>query len=123
MGGKKRPAQPTDPQIPKRRRNHRTQTNPWEASREEDPDYEVASIRAERYVKGRREYEVVWVGFEEDDTTWEPVENLAGATESVNAYRESKRLAEEQDKARAAAAKKAQSVLVPAILRFCSIVL
>ena len=79
-------AAPRQRPIPKRAKNHKTQSDPWEASREET--HEVEKIVAMRYnLKfGKKEYCTQWIGYEEKDNTWEPLENLVGAVEEVRLF-------------------------------------
>ena len=43
----------------------------------EEEEYEVETILEKRLKKGKAEYLIKWKGFDnEDDNTWEPVENL-----------------------------------------------
>ena len=58
---RKRSAPALDPGIPPRSKNHRTQTNPWEAARDES--FEVEKILAERRSKGQVQYEVHSKGY------------------------------------------------------------
>ena len=98
---RKRSAPALDPGIPPRSKNHRTQTNPWEAARDES--FEVEKILAERRSKGQVQYEVHWKGYTVDETTWEPFENLVDATEEVAAFRKKRK---DEDAAAFAAAKR-----------------
>ena len=72
MPRKRKPAHtaPVAQAVPKRSRNHRTAQNPFEACGDED--YEVAAITARCWKSGVRYYEVQWMGYPPEDTTWEP---------------------------------------------------
>merc|ERR1712216_50649 len=43
----------------------------------DEGDYEVETIEGSRSKNGRTEYYVRWVGYGDNDRTWEPEENLA----------------------------------------------
>ncbi|KAL1503819.1 hypothetical protein AB1Y20_016004 [Prymnesium parvum] len=86
------PAAATAPAPAKRTRPFRTPQTPFEAA-EEEPLYEVDYIKNVRYVKGVRQYEVVWEGYGPNDTSWEPMENLVGCAQQIREY-ERKREAE-----------------------------
>lgn len=50
-------------------------------------EYEVESIKSKRVGKnGRVEYEIKWKGYDSDDCTWEPEDNLATCKEMLNAF-------------------------------------
>ena len=80
-----------DPKVPKRKKNHRTDQNPWEASRDEDADVEVSSISSKEWRKGIAYYRVQWKGFDDAESTWEPTENLVGAAATVREFNEAKK--------------------------------
>ena len=44
---------------------------------EVEADYEVERVLGRRQVKGRLQYLVKWLGYQEEDNTWEPVQNLS----------------------------------------------
>jgi len=52
-------------------------------------EYEVEKVVAHRDVRGSREYLIHWKGYEDHDDTWEPLENLANADESIQEYHQS----------------------------------
>ena len=95
-----------DPKVPKRQRNHRTKQTPWEASRDDDEDLAVEKIVAKEWRKGLPYYSVHWVGYAEEDATWEPSENLVGAAETVREFDEAKAKVDKANKEAAIAAKK-----------------
>ena len=83
MGTKKRKAAAKPaPEIPKRSKNHRTSTDPWEKSRDEE--YEVVSVTAREYRAGLPFYLVEWSG--DYDATWEPEANLVNAVDAVKKF-------------------------------------
>jgi hypothetical protein len=47
---------------------------------------EVERIVGTRKRSGRVEYEVKWKGFNEEENTWEPIENLRNSLETVEFY-------------------------------------
>ena len=51
-------------------------TEEAQVTEEEISEFSVESIVGKRKSKGRTEYLVKWLGFTEDDNTWEPIENL-----------------------------------------------
>ena len=52
----------------------------------EEVVYMVERIIGMRWAKGDRQYHVVWEGYEEKDSTWEPMENLVGCAAQIRAY-------------------------------------
>ena len=88
---KSKPA--SDPKVPKRSRNHRTKQTPWEAARE-DEDLVVEKITAKEWRKGAPFYLVQWEGFAATEATWEPAQNLVGATETVREFNDAKAAAD-----------------------------
>lgn len=86
--------------APKRTRPFRTPQTPFEAAEtteevDGEPLYTVNYIKNVRFVKGVRQYEVVWEGYNERDTTWEPMENLMGCAAEIRQY-EQGRMAEDE---------------------------
>ena len=66
-----------------------------EEEEEEEGSLEVAKITAERFVRGMKEYHVEWADVDED-STWEPAQNLASsAAKKVEEWRRSRLSAEE----------------------------
>ena len=53
--------------------------------------YEPEKVLAERLAKGVTQYNVKWVGYETNNNTWEPIENLAGCEHMIAEYKERKR--------------------------------
>jgi hypothetical protein len=53
---------------------------------EEGETYVVEQILKARRYRGRLEYLVKWEGFADAENTWEPSDNLAGATEAINDF-------------------------------------
>ena len=52
----------------------------------EDQVFKVDHIIGMRWSKGNREYHVLWEGYAEKDSTWEPMENLVGCAAEIRAY-------------------------------------
>lgn len=102
---RKRPQAPADDENEKSKKKKtrtaplRTAQNPFEkaqqADEEEEPTYAVEAITSLRFVKGERQYLVKWVGYSEDQSTWEPMENLVGCAEQIREFQQKR---EEQDK-------------------------
>ncbi|KAL1508697.1 hypothetical protein AB1Y20_004792 [Prymnesium parvum] len=96
----------------KRPRVERTPQTPFEAAGASTADtektYQVECIPGVRFVKGVRQYRVVWKDYDpETQSTWEPMENLVGCAEQIREY-EKKR--EAQDKAAKEAALEKRTV-------------
>ena len=91
-------------------RSKRTPKTPFERSkRPADTDvFEVEDIKAKRRSKGELQYEIKWVGHTDDDNTWEPLKNLEGAEEKVNAFEKEWEASYAAHSAAEAAAKKAR---------------
>jgi hypothetical protein len=108
MANKKR-KQPSlankNPDVPKRTKNHKTTTNPWEAASPEDT-YEVEKIIGSHFDMGLKKFEVLWVGFEK--TTFEPLANLVDATEAIKAFEDERRKLDADAKVAAQAARDAR---------------
>ena len=49
-------------------------------------EFEVEEIRGKRIHRGKVQYLVKWVGYSEDEKTWEPVENLVNSETAVTEY-------------------------------------
>ena len=116
MGKRKRKAQrkaPPPPTIPERSQNHRTASNPWEASRD-DEDWDVDKVTGEKYEKGLRLYHVDWKGTDSNDQawapTWEPMENLVGSADAIRQFRGAREKEEHERKAKIAAERQARYV-------------
>ena len=52
------------------------------------PEFEVKSVVDSRYFFRKLEYKVDWVGYDQSDLSWEPVENLFDASLAVKAFHE-----------------------------------
>jgi hypothetical protein len=50
------------------------------------PEWEVERVLDHRVVRKRDQWLVSWKGYPLEEATWEPIENLDGALESVVAY-------------------------------------
>ena len=107
MGRRQKRKQPSlqKKAVPKRTCNHKTKSNPWEASCP-DETYDVESIRSQCYDHGLKKYEVKWVGFE--DTTFEPLADLVDATALVKEFEDKQKALDLAAKAAAKAAKDAR---------------
>jgi hypothetical protein len=62
-------------------------------------EYEVRDIVGERTLHGQKQYLVEWVGYPEK--TWEPIENLDGCQETIDAYKKRSKRKAEKEKRRA----------------------
>lgn len=49
-------------------------------------EFEVETIKSRRVKNGKIEYEIKWKGYESDDCTWEPEDNLSTCREMLNAF-------------------------------------
>ncbi|KAL5532624.1 hypothetical protein ACEPAF_4398 [Sanghuangporus sanghuang] len=56
-----------------------------------ETEYEVEAIRDMRKRHGKWEYQVKWLGYPEEENTWEPVEGLRNAPEKLREYHERNR--------------------------------
>ena len=52
-------------------------------------DYEVEKILGKKKVKRTTMYLVKWVGYPEEEATWEPAKNLSGCEEAIEQYENS----------------------------------
>ena len=86
----------------------RTPQNPFEAGNAAADDvYKIEAIVGIRFVKGARQYQVKWEGYEEKDNTWEPMGNLVGCANEIRAYE--KKRGEEDATAKQAALDRRQA--------------
>ena len=46
---------------------------------DDEAEYEVEKLLADRVIRGRRQYLVHWKGYGDFEDSWEPEENLVGA--------------------------------------------
>jgi hypothetical protein len=102
---KKQPSKQKNPAVPKRSKNHKTTTNPWEAE-QADETYEVEKVLASKFSFGVRHFEVNWVGYTE--TTWEPLANLVGAVSLIKEFEDARKQADSDAKAEVLALKVAR---------------
>ena len=58
-----------------------------EQEKENDGEYEVEKVIEKRFRKGRVEYFVKWKNY--DETTWEPLKNLANAEDLIEKFEKS----------------------------------
>ena len=56
---------------------------------EDGEDFEVESLEGHRVVRGKAQFLVHWKGYPVFENTWEPEENLIGAKQLLNHYKES----------------------------------
>jgi len=69
-----------------------------DVSGSEGEEYEVEKILDHRTRKGKAEYLIKWKGYDnEDDNTWEPVENL-DCKDKIEEFNSKKKKSEEKDK-------------------------
>jgi hypothetical protein len=52
-----------------------------------DDEYEVERILDERRRKGRKQYLVKWHGYDMNDSTWEPEENITNAPNVIREWK------------------------------------
>ena len=57
-----------------------------EEGEEEEDDYEVERILEKKGTGKRLRYLVKWIGWPEEDNTWEPVDNLTNAKDLITAF-------------------------------------
>jgi len=82
-----------------------------EESDDEDEEYEVESILQSRFVKKKKQYLVKWVNYSDEWNTWEPMENLEGSQDLVQAFeiKEEEKLQKEESEKAAANERKRQA--------------
>ena len=68
-------------------------------------EYEMRDIVGERTIGGQLQYLVQWIGY--DQKTWEPIENLEGCPELIDAFKKRKRQKNERQKKRQARRRRA----------------
>ena len=49
-------------------------------------EYEIEKIIGKRIIKGNIEYKVKWLGYDESQSTWEPIKHLIHAKEVIKDY-------------------------------------
>jgi hypothetical protein len=54
-----------------------------------DDEYEVDKILATRLRRGRRQYLILWLGYDASEATWEHEENLENAQDAIAEFQES----------------------------------
>ena len=52
-------------------------------------EYEVEKIIDKRYINGKLEYKIKWVGYPMSECTWEPVRNLANVKPMIKEFENS----------------------------------
>merc|ERR1719223_2263402 len=82
-----------------------------ESSEESDEEYEVESILQSRFVKKKKQYLVKWVNYSDEWNTWEPMENLEGSQDLVQAFekKEEEQLQKEESEKSAANERRRQA--------------
>lgn len=50
------------------------------------PEYEVESVLDHKNIRGVRHYLVKWVGYSNEENTWEPANGLENCYEVINEY-------------------------------------
>ena len=64
----------------------RVQKSPPSIEIEDHEEYEVEKVLDSRRKRGKLEYLVHWHGYDINDQTWEPTENLANAPQKVQEF-------------------------------------
>ncbi len=59
---------------------------------QKDEFYQVERIVNHKMVRGKKFFQVKWVGYNDKDNTWEPEENLANVSYMIEDYENKKRL-------------------------------
>ena len=57
------------PEVPKRKKTHRTKENPWEAARE-DETWGVEKVLNLRFTSGQRQHKIEWTGTDPSGKKW-----------------------------------------------------
>ena len=60
--------------------------------------YEVEAILDVRKVKKSLQYKVKWLGYDENESTWEPVQNLSGCQSLIDAFEKKRKEESEKPK-------------------------
>jgi hypothetical protein len=66
----------------------RRKISPKPAKISSDQEYEVEKILDHRTDQNTTQYLIKWVGYDSDDNTWEPAENLENAAEKLSEYQQ-----------------------------------
>ena len=61
-------------------------------------EYEVEKIIDKRYINGKLEYKIKWVGYPMSECTWEPVRNLANVKPMIKEFENSYEVNDKQNK-------------------------
>ena len=61
-------------------------------------EYEVEKIIDKRYINGKLEYKIKWVGYPMSECTWEPVRNLANVKPMIKEFENSFEVNDKQNK-------------------------
>lgn len=59
---------------------------PIELLESEEEEFEVEEIKDKRLKNGRIEYLIKWVNYKDEESTWEPIENLENSKELLEAF-------------------------------------
>ena len=71
---------------------------PDQAENEKEEFYQVEKIVQSKLVKGKKFYQVKWVGYSSKDNTWEPTEHLSNVIYMVEEYEEAQNKSGNKDK-------------------------
>lgn len=63
---------------------------PEPINQEEEENFEIEAILGDELIDGVVHYHVKWLGFGQEDNTWEPIENLASCQDLIDRYLEEK---------------------------------
>ena len=58
---------------------------------ESEIEYEVEAIKDKRINDGKIEYLIKWAKYKDDESTWEPIENLENSKELIEEYENKKK--------------------------------
>ena len=70
----------------KKKQTRRTPQTPFEVV--DKKEWEVEAVKAKRWAKGILQYHIKWVDHDDNQNTWEPLENLVGAEGSIADFEE-----------------------------------
>lgn len=87
---KRPPPPPTKPLAPEGKGKKRTPQSSFDPVAGKDV-YEPEAIVAKRTAKGVMQWQVKWVGYDNEANTWEPIEHLAGCEDMIAEFEEAER--------------------------------